>query len=451
LKSLLLLLLTVGILSASMSINEAWLSITANNDGLKSSEDDVKSAKLKQKSAKSMYLPSVSITGSYTHLSEPIGTDTHSIGNGLSSVLPITSAVILALPNQDLDFSEQDIFLADLHLLWPLYTGGKIDAAQDIYAAKLSEAKATQEMAKDKEFLKLVKYYYGVIVSKSLLETRLEAQKALQLHYENAQKLKEQGQIANIELLNARVKLDAARIESAKAKHKYELSASALATITKTAASPSSKLFVNEIEQSEEYYKNETQSNYAGLKVLDAKESQSKALVSIKEANWHPEVLAYGNVNLYKDDSPIMETLPQWFAGVMVKIDLLQRKDRSQEVQIAALLGSKVKHLRAQALEDLALLVEKTYRDMLSDYEEFHALNSSVALAKENYKLRNIAFKEGLSTSVELVDAQMFLLGAKTKRLNAAYNFVQKVAQLSVLSGNREMFFEIADSSEEIE
>ena len=424
-----------------MSINEAWLKITAQNNGLKSSEDDVKRAKLKSASAESMYLPSVTITGSYTHLSEPIE---------IEGDLDILSLKPGGIPFT-LELSKQDIFLADLHLLWPLYTGGKIDAAQDIYAAQLDEARAKQEMKRDEEFLKLVKYYYGVIVSKSLLLTREEAQKALQLHYENAKKLKEQGQIAKIELLNAQVKLDDARIETAKARHKYELAASALVAITKSNATPSSKLFVNATIKGEEYYKNETRQNYAALRVLDAKESQSKALVTIKEAGWHPEVVAYGNVNLYKDDSPLMETLPQWFAGVMVKIDLLQRKDRAQEVQIAALLGEKVRHLRAQAVEDLALLVEKTYKEMLSDYEEFNALDSSVALAKENYKLRNIAFKEGLSTSVELVDAEMFLLGAKTKRLNAAYNFVQKISQLSVLSGNRAMFFEIADSSEEIE
>jgi len=71
-------------------------------------------------------------------------------------------------------------------------------------------------------------------------------------------------------------------------------------------------------------------------------------------------------------------------------------------------------------------------------------------LAHENYRLRELAFSEGLSTSVELVDAQIFLLGAKTKRLNAAYNFVQKLSQLSVLSGDREMFFQIEELSERI-
>ena len=444
-KSLLLFLVIVQVLNASMSIDDAWHNVESRNDGLQAESNDVERAKLKTNSAKSMYLPSVSITGSYTHLSEAVNIDTSGVAQ-FAATLPFP----LPFPSQ-IDLTEQDIFLADLNVLWPLYTGGKIDAAQDIYAAQLSEAKAKEAMKKDAEFLKLIKYYYGVVVSQSLLATREEAQKALLLHYENAQKLRNQGQIANIELLNAEVKLDSARIESSKAKHKFEIATSALASITKSQKNPSSKLFVNASIKTEEEYKRETQSNYAGLRVLDAKASQTEALVTIKEAGWHPEVLAFGNVNLYKDDSPIMETLPTWFAGVMIKIDLLKRKDRSEEIQIAELQREKVRHLRVQAVEDLTLLVEKTYKEMLSDYEEFNALNSSLKLAKENFRLREIAFREGLSTSVELVDAQMFLLGAQTKRLNAAYHFVQKISQLSVLSGNREIFFEIAKNSEEIE
>jgi len=431
-------------LLANISIQEAWQKAELHNEGVKASSSDVTRAELKKSSAESMYLPSVTITGSYTHLSEPVKIE----GELDLSTLPIPLPG--AIPFK-MDLSKEDVFLADLHLLWPLYVGGRIDAAQDIYAAQISEAKALKEMKKDSEFLKLVKYYYGVVVSESLYKTRVEAKKALQIHYKNAKKLKEQGQIAKIELLNAEVKLDAARIDVTKAKHKLEIAKSALFSLTKAKPEPSSKLFVNENMKDEAYYKNETEANYAGLKVLDAKASQSSSLVEIKEAAWMPEVVAYGNYNLYKDDSPIMSTLPTWFAGVMIKIDLLQRKDRSEEVQVAKLLNDKVKYLKLEALDGLALLVEKTYKEMMSDREEFNALNSSLKLAKENYKLRSVAFKEGLSTSVELVDAEMFLLGAKTKRLNAAYNFIQKLSQLSVLAGDREIFFRVDELSEGIE
>jgi len=445
---ILLFVLTLSLL-ADISIEEAWSSTQNRDEGMKASNSDVTGAELKKSSAKSMYLPSVSLTGNYTHLSEPVNIDISDFSNEANKILGGLGASS-RLPNE-LDLSKQDVFLADLHLLWPLYVGGKIDAAQEIYAAQVDEAKALHEMKKDTAFLKLIKYYYGVVVSQSLYDTRKEALRALEIHYENAKKLMLQGQIAKIELLNAEVKLDSARIDASKAKHKLEIALSALFSLTKQKNLPSSKLFVNEEMKDESYYKNQTEENYAGLRVLDAKADQSASLVKIKEAGWMPEVMAFGNYNLYKDDSPIMSTLPTWFAGVMVKIDILKRNDRSQEVQAAQLLNDKVKHLRLEALDGLALLVEKTYKEMMSDKEEFNALSSSIALAKENYRLREVAFKEGLSTSVELVDAQMFLLGAKTKRLNAAYNFVQKVSQLSVLSGDREIFFEVENVSEGIE
>lgn len=73
-----------------------------------------------------------------------------------------------------------------------------------------------------------------------------------------------------------------------------------------------------------------------------------------------------------------------------------------------------------------------------------------MALAHENYKLRSLAFKEGLATSVEVVDAQMLLSGAKTQRLNAAYNYVKKLAELSVLSGDNDLFFKFEQSGKGI-
>ena len=307
-RLLIVLFLSSFALYANMSIKEAWLNTENQNDGLKASSSDVTRAELKRESAKSMYLPSVSISGSYTHLGEPVAIDISDFSNEANAILGglgATKQVPL-----ELDLTKQDVFLADLRILWPLYTGGKIDAAQDLYAAKVNESKALKEMKKDKEFLKLVKYYYGVVVSESLYNTRVEAQKALQLHSKNAKLLKEQGQIANIELLNAEVKLDEAKIDATKSRHKLEIATSALNSLTKQKTHPSSKLFVNEYIEDEEYYKNQTQENYAGLKVIDAKEKQSNSLVSIKESDWFPKVVAYGNYNLYKDDSAIMSTLP---------------------------------------------------------------------------------------------------------------------------------------------
>ena len=434
-KLLVMYFMLVSLLSADIGIDEAWKRVLKLNDGLHASSGDVKRAELKQDSAESMYLPSVSVSASYTHLDQPIA---------------LRFEGLITKQNFEIPFSEDDVLLADLQVLYPLYTGGKIDAAQDIYAAQVSEAKYLHKMKEDKAFLYLIKLYYGVVISESLYETRKEAQESLQLHFDHAKELMAQGQIAKVELLNAQVKLDDAKIETTKAKHKLEIVKSALQKMTKQEGSPSSLLFVSQEIDAQSRYAEESTQNYAGLGVLDAKSKQADAVIDLKKAAWHPQVMAYANVNLYRDDSVLMQTLPNWMAGVAVKFEIFGRSDRSSDIQAAELLHSKVSYLKAQAQEDLRLAVEKTYKEMLLYKDEFNSLSSSLSLAQENYKLRNIAFSEGLSTSVEVVEAQMFLSGAKTKRFNAAYNYVQKLSQLCVLSGDREVFFEFENTNEGI-
>lgn len=434
-------------LFAQISIKSAWQNVLEHHDGLKASDADILHSKLKKQSAKSMYLPEVSLSASYTHLNEPIGLDISEVSSKVNPFLVNVGAKTLP---SEIDFLGQDVALADLQVLYPLYTGGKIDAAQDVYASQVDEAQAKYRMAKDKTFLELIKLYYGVVMTQSLHKTRLESQKALQIHYDYAQKMMAQGQISKAELLNAQVKLDMAKIESTKAKHKMDIVKSALRTMIKSKDDPKSALFVSSKIGSQNDYTNKSLTRNATIDVLDAKSKQATALVDIEKSAWHPQVVGFANTNLYKGDSILEEMAPEWMVGVGVKFDLFSRKNRNKEIEAAKVLHSKVASLKAQAKEDLRLAVQKTYDELLLYRDEFDSLSSSLALAKENYKLRSLAFKEGMGTSVDVVEAQTFLSGAKTQRLNAAYNYVKTMAMLCVLSGDSELFFDFEKSSKRI-
>ena len=437
----LFLFITVSLFS-QINIQNAWQQVLSKNDGLKASHADVTHAQLKKESAEGMYLPSVSLNANYTHMDDAIGLDTSGTSDFLANVgIPFPS---------EIDFLDQDIAFANLNLLYPLYMGGKIDAAQNAYAGKVSEAKAKHRIAEDKAFLELVKYYYGLVMTRSLLQTKKDAEHALQIHYNHALKLKEQGQTSRAEVLNAQVKLDIAKIETTKAAHKVDIVTSAFHKMIKSKNSPSSPLFVSKQLGSKYKYAHKSTEHYAAIDVLDAKSKQASAMIDIEEAAWYPEVVGYGTMNLYKGNSPFEEMAPKWMVGVGVKFDLFSRKDRAKEIEAAKVLHAKVASLKTQAQEDLSLAVQKTYNEILLYKDEFNSLSSSLALAKENYRLRSLAFKEGLSTSVEVVDAQMLLSGAKTQRLNAAYNYVKKLAELCVLSGERELFFKFERSSKRI-
>ena len=436
--------LLIATLHAQISIEKAWRKVEDLNDGLKAAHSSTQRATLKRESAQGLNYPSLSLTADYTHFNDSIDLDITNISQQLNPIItPLTGQKIPS----SIDLLNQDIGLVNLNVLYPLYSGGKIKAAQSAYDAQINEAVAMEHLEKDKAFLKLIHYYYGVVMAKALYRTRLDTQKALQIHYNHAKKLKSQGQIARAELLSAQVKRDAARIETKKAQHQLQIASSALALLIKEKSKPKSSLFIAKVLQPKEQYIQKSTVSNAGIDILDAKTKSANALIDVEKSAWKPHVIAYGNLNLYKGSSPIEDLTPSWLVGVMLKYDIFSNKDREKEIEAAKLLRNKVLSLKTQAQEDLRLAVEKTYGEMMLNQEEYNALSSSLALAHENYKLRTLSFKEGLATSTEVIDAQTFLSGVKTQRYNAAYNYIKQLAMLCILSGNAELFFHFEHKS----
>ena len=444
LKIFIYLSLLLVYLQAQISIEQAWRKVEDLNDGLKATQSDIYRARLKRESAQNLSNPSLTLTANYTHFNDSIDLDINHLSQQLNTVLtPLTGQKIPS----SIPLLNQDIGLVNLNILYPLYTGGKIRAAKSAYDAQINEAVAMEHLEKDKAFLKLVHYYYGVVMAQALYRTKLATQKALQVHYNHAKKLKSQGQIARAELLEAQVKRDAARIESKKAQHQLQIASTALSLLIKEKNKPKSPLFISKILQPKEQYIQKSTTKNAGIDLLNAKTKSADALIDAEKSAWKPKVIAYGNLNLYKGSSPVEGLTPSWLVGVMLKYDIFSHQDRNKEIEAAKLLRNKVLSLKTQAQEDLRLGIEKTYGEMMLYQEEFSALSSSLALAHENYKLRTLSFKEGLSTSSEVIDAQTYLSGVKTQRYNAAYNYIKQLALLCILSGNAELFFRFEHKS----
>jgi len=84
--------------------------------------------------------------------------------------------------------------------------------------------------------------------------------------------------------------------------------------------------------------------------------------------------------------------------------------------------------------------VEKTYFEAQQAVEEAEGLQVSIALADENLKLRNRAFSQGLSTSLEVVDAELYLAGIKTQQELARFNYLIALNKLLALSNEMNTF-----------
>ena len=450
----LLVLLATLIHAKGLGIDQAWVLVQERNDGLKASQNSIKHSQAVKEGADSMiYMPSIDLHGSYTHMNKPIDLD---LSEGVNSFQAALEPLVGPLPRVSsdeatIDLSEKDIFLANISILWPIFAGGKSLYLSDMAEAQILSEKAKHELKRQKAFIQLVKYYYGAEMGRVYYETRVEVEEVFKKHYEHAQKLQAEGQIAKVELLNAQVQYDKATTETVKAHHKFTIATSALRMLLKEQeVDISSPLFINENINTKDYYVTRAIENYPALHLLDAKRQQSESLVGMERGNYMPTVVAFGNYNLYRDDSVISNSAPDWFAGVAVNINLLSATGRSEKYEAAKIMDQQLILLQQQAKQDLSILVEKTYNEVILYLDEYKAIDSSLAMAEENVKLRRIAFNSGLSTSLELNDAELFLASKKTERLKVAYDFIQKLSYLMILSESSERFMEMAANGEEV-
>ncbi|WP_281223285.1 TolC family protein [Photobacterium sanguinicancri] len=432
--------------AAPVSFNDAWRTVLDSSDALAAERANIDRTQYMQDAASDLSLPKITMSANYTRLDKPVEIKPSDLAASTpagSQMGPIGAAI---LPIADDLFTSQltkrDVFTSSIRAIWPIFTGGRIDAAQDIARSQKDEAKYMLAMKQQAKFEDLSKFYFGVVLTEHVLQTRKEVEQGLKKHLDHAKKLEQQGQIAKVERLQAEASYDKARVERQKAERDFEISQVALTKLLKLSspAALSTGLFTNESLPPMSAFIEKTLNEYPGLHILDSKKKQARGVIDIEKGKYYPEVYLYGNYSLHEDDTLAAKTAPDWAVGVGVNIALFDNSGRSGKVKAARSTVDQVSYLRRQAEQDLSVLVEKTYREAQQALEEFNSLKSSIALAQENVRLRDKAFSQGLSTSLEVVDAEMYLAGVKTQRLAAAYQYVISLSRLLAVSGEMNSF-----------
>lgn len=186
-----------------------------------------------------------------------------------------------------------------------------------------------------------------------------------------------------------------------------------------------------------------TLANYPALQSMDLKIESATQATKIARGAFLPQVVGMGSyIVTDKQDSLLIQAMPRWYVGVGVSMPILTPNARIQKYQASKLAQLELESLKAQATKDLTLLVRRTYKETVYAREEYKNLYSSIQLAEENLKLQQNAFKQGMATSTQVIDAQNMLQSALIEQKTIAYKAIVALAKLLVLSDEIETFYE---------
>ncbi|PAF47128.1 hypothetical protein BKH46_05305 [Helicobacter sp. 12S02634-8] len=433
----------------TITIHAAWERVLSNNEGIKSEEFGVQKAQKLSLASKLSFLPSVDLSGFYVHMSTPISMQLIQDKSALAqmSALPIPGlSGLLNTLGSPIALSKQDIVLGALNIIYPLYVGGARIYASKIASLAAKDAAEALRLKKLATFEELIRVYYGVVLNHEILEVLQKIQKGHYTHYQNAIKMHKAGQIAKIEVLGAQVAYDRAKNKTIQAENSLEIAQLALNTILTSPSNltPSSQLIAHTDKPllGVEFFVQETLSSYPILKTLENQSLSAKELKKLTISKFLPQVGLFGSYLMKGQDTILNQMIPNWYVGVGARLPLITPEGRIQKYQAAKLTELQLAAKKTQARQDMELLVKKTYKQVVAMAQEYASLDSSIALAKENLKLQEQAFKQGMATSTQVVDARNALLGVMMEQKTIGYAYITSLASLTALSGRLDLFFE---------
>lgn len=451
--SLSVMMLWGGVAQGAVSLDSCRNMAIRNNKEIQQSRARVEGAGYQRKEAKAAYLPSLDLEASYFYNQKNISLlaedqllptktfnpKTQSYDFNLltnpQTGLPITTAngqpipsTVAYLPKSAMTFNVHNVFAGALTLTQPIYMGGKIKAMNEItrYAEEL--ARSMQDSKVEDVVYDVDAAYWQVVSLKAKQKLAENYVKLLETFDNDVKKMLNEGVATKSNLLNVDVKLNEANVDLTKVKNGVALSRMLLAQLC---GAPINSEFVLEDEDkdtwavaegSEAYDLNDVYARRHEVRSLElaAKIYDEKAKVA--RASMLPQVAAVGVYSLMNPNSYNgYETkfAGAFSVGAMVKIPLWHWGGLTNKYK-AAKTEATIKRLElADAKDKIELQVNQASFKNQEAWKTYEMTKKNLEKANENLRMAQVGFKEGVSTTSDVLAAQTAWLKANSEKIDA--------------------------------
>lgn len=439
-----------------LTFDEALTITCTNNPALKAVAYEERAAEQERRAAIGLRMPQINVSGAYTYLGKDIGVDLNNLkgpvnklaGDVLNSgivppeLIPSIQGLIAPILGADWFLKVQDRSLGFVggEVTVPLYLGGKINAANRAARINQQTAEAAGDQTRNALVSELVERYFGLALAAQVVEVRQQVVNGVRSHLRDAVALEKNGMIAYSERLYVEFKMAEAERELENAKLQLHTISSALNNTLGSEGDyrPVTSMFVLTQLEDAAYYKMLAADRNPLLAQVELKRRLAEEGVKAQRSDFLPQVVAMGGASFY--NYQVTGILPRWAVGVGVNLKIFDGLNREYKYSAARQTVRRVGALRDKAAEDISVLVEKLYNQMNNYANQIVSIDSSIAFAEEYLKVKNAAFLEGMSSSSDLIDAELNLAKVRTERMQAAFNYDLTLAQLLEAAGISDEF-----------
>jgi outer membrane protein TolC len=463
-----------------LTLEDAVTTALKNNPKIKQYSEKSAQKKYADMEAWGNFLPKINVTASYTHLNDPLILDLNPIreviigiqsGNQaeLTNIYNIiqngaaltdqqkayaaqqaSAQLNAAIPSFDEIFKDQDYKTATIVGVQPIFMGGKLLAAKKFASDELDASEVELRKTRDDVIQETVNNYLTVVFLLDVVKTRENVLSGMKRHEAMAEKLLQQGLIANYNMLRAKVAVAEAERNLFDDNNKLELSKTALKSMLGIQEDADIQIRDSLVYSDNlggfNSYLDKAMDQQPVLKLISLKKDAAHQKYNVERSKFLPQAGLFGQYEMYPQYLSCVE--PRWAVGIQVSLNIFNGFQDYANLQTASHLEDEVKYLEADAVRNIRLLINKDYKDAANSKERYLKTDESISLAKENLRLNERRFDTGLGTSLEVIDAQLSLEKNEIESKQSLYDYYKSLTALNVNAGNPEEVLKIWNKAE---
>ena len=446
----------------ALTLQEASEHMMDNNPTTRMANKAINIAHGERQKLNAFWYPMLNTSGMVVHLSnrvevkQPLDTYTNPAKEFVQSIIP-NDQLITSILDQvgsytlSVPILQRNPTTLDAHLTWLIFTGGKRLYASEIGKRMVDIAEVGKEETHALLQTELVQTYFALQLEERVQEVRKNTFQSLQQHYNHALKLEANGLITKAERIFAEVNLQEAKREWETSKKEYEVAHQALCSLLNMEENdveihPISPLFVSENLPDELYFKHLIPATNYTINKLRLEESIAESQLKISKSAYLPTITLFGKQTLYAHHLP-RNLMPRTLIGIGFTWNLFDGLNRESDVRVSRLAKESIALEKEKAENALEVLVQELYSKIQEAKDETKTLQTTLTMSEELLRIRQKSFEEGMSTSTEVVDAEVMLSKVQIAMLLATYQFDVSLASLCSVCGVPDLFWKLMKES----
>jgi outer membrane protein len=332
-----------------------------------------------------------------------------------------------------------DDFTTRLALSLPLWSGGRIAGA--VAAARLGRdaAAAQGERTRQEVIHQVIDAYTGAVAARRRLTVARQALATARAHAELVRSLREGGLVVESDLLSARVRVSELEAAAVRAESAVAVSAAAL-DLAMGLDLDAPQALPEELAAAErpgEDLAELVSRALAGRPDLAAARSRAQAAASLTQvarAGAFPQIGLSGGYEAHAD-SFVGADGSNWTVGVGVRFTAFDGFATRARVRQAEAAAEQARRAAALAEQQASLEVRTAFHEVEAARRGLELAGQARLLAERSLTIVEDRYREGLTTLVELLDAETALTAARSREVEGQQDLLRAQATLDLAVG----------------